>query len=163
MSDKKLLFKFDSEWQARPVVELLRSHDIQVSEITTPREYSAIVTGIGHTGVSLYVDENQLNQAQNILLEFLQRSKIQLVTDDSTSTNLVSHKNFFRRVMFFSFAGMFFLPIIFNVIAALNLRGLFKHEPSVLKKSFAVTCFCLGWIVAGFELYWIAVNYLIKF
>ena len=162
MSEKKLLFQFDSEWQARPAVETLKSNGIEVHEITTPREYSSIVTGIGQTGVSLYVDESQFNQAQSILLELLQRSKIQLVADEPPQPEAASQKNYFRRVMFFSMAGMFFLPIIFNFIAALNLSGLFRYETSSLKKTLAIICFCLAWVVAGFEFYWIILNYIIK-
>jgi hypothetical protein len=158
---RKVLFKFDSQWQAQIVAEILKNEGIASQELRGAREYTSIVTGIGEPAVEILVEEQDFAKAQSILLAYFQRSKIRLVEDEPAAEAKKTPK-YFRRVMFLSLASMVLLPVILNIFAAFNLGPMFESETSKVKKTIALAIFSVSLIVSGIELYWIVTQFLIQ-
>ena len=159
---RKVLFKFDSQWQAQIVAELLKNEGIDSYELRGAREYSSIVTGIGEAAVEVLVDENDFAKAQSLLLAYFQRSKIRLVEDEPAAVESKKTPKYFRRVMFLSIASMVLLPVVLNIVAAFNLGPMFESESSKVKKAIALTVFSVSLLVSGIECYWIVTQFLIS-
>lgn len=150
---RKSLFKFDNQWQAQIVCEILKNQGIDAQELRGAREYSSILTGIGEAAVEVLVEEQDFAKAQSILLDYFQRSKIRLVDDEATAVEAQKTPKYFRRVMFLSVASMVLLPVVLNIVAALNVGPMFRTETSNIKKTIAMIVFCLSWVVSTFEMY----------
>lgn len=159
---RKVLFKFDSQWQAQIVAEILKNEGIASYELRGAREYTSIVTGIGEPAVEILVDEPDFAKAQSILLAYFQRSKIRLVEDEVSTPESKKTPKYFRRVMFLSLASMVLLPVVLNIFAAFNLGPMFESETSKTKKAMALAVFCLSLLVSGIECYWIVTEILIQ-
>jgi hypothetical protein len=158
----KVLFKFDSQWQAQIVAEILKNEGIESHELRGAREYTSIVTGIGEPEVEVLVDEEDFAKAQTLLLAYFQRSKISLVENEPATTESKRTPKYFRRVMFLSLASMVLLPVVLNIFAAFNLGPMFENETSKTKKAVALMMFCLSLVVSVLESYWIATEVLIQ-
>lgn len=159
---RKVLFKFDSQWQAQIVAEILKNEGISSHELRGAREYSSIVTGIGEPAVEILVEEQDFAKAQSLLLAYFQRSKIRLVDDEPTAAEAKKTPKYFRRVMFLSLASMVLLPVILNIVAAFNLGPMFESETSKIKKAVALAVFSLSLLVSGIECYWLVTQILIQ-
>lgn len=159
---RKVLFKFDSQWQAQIVADILKNEGIASHELRGAREYTSIVTGIGEPALEILVDEQDFAKAQTLLLAYFQRSKISIVDDEHLISEAKRTPKYFRRVMFLSVASMVLLPLILNIVAAFNIGPMFKYETSSVKKTIALTTFCISFFVSGLELYWIVTSFLIQ-
>ncbi len=92
--------------EAHLLKDLLKSHGIECNVIGS-RNYSSIVLGGSEGRYTIYVPEQQMNDARRLLRELR-------VTDASATSDIPQTPNSFRRAIFFAFAATLILPIVFN-------------------------------------------------
>ena len=136
-----LLTKFDFAWQADGLAEKLDAAGIKSTLISRPREYAVLVTGGPVDPVDVYVSENNLAQAKQILNDSIS-SKL----DDEVIQN--TENNYFKKVIIYSIFSFMFLPLVFNYAATVNFIKLSKQPAMLFKKIFAFSFLIFSWILA---------------
>ena len=155
---KNLVFQSENQWQVDLVQNILLNEHIRSTPVLAAREYSQIVTGIGQAQIKLYVGDEDAEKAQRLVKRYLNSPQLSLVTDELKEEETAlkfNDKNYFRRVMFLSVAGLFSIPIIFNILATYYYLKLLKQPVSERKKTTALVVLILCWIGVAVILNWI--------
>lgn len=143
---RKLLHRFEHPWQAEIFQGLLKQEGIDSFAIEGAREYATIVTGIGQPLTELFVDEADMEAAQKALSAYLRKPHLHVVEDPPVES-IEKPTNHFRKILFFSFAGAVFLPVVLNIFAVLHLLKLLKMKDETLWTKFiAVAVTAGGWL-----------------
>lgn len=154
--DKKLVHHFDYSWQGQHFCSVLTEAGIDGSLISVPREYSNIIAGGYSDPVDVYVDARNYEKAKGLLTEFFADQETELREGKQESSVQSSPEtNYYKRVITFSLVGIFFLPVVGNLMAAVNLARLQKQRLSNGKIFFAFVIFFVCAVIALVEAYWI--------
>jgi hypothetical protein len=151
---RKFLHKFEHSWQAEIVKNLLEDNGINSVNLMGSRDYVDIVTGMGQVPTEIHVEEECFQEAQKILTNYFNRPILKIVDGNSLNFEEKSPKDDFRKIAFLSVAAVFFLPLVFNVLATLKLQKYLKQDHPLKRKLFTVTIVGLGWLGSLFILYW---------
>ena len=153
---KQLLAKFDNNWQADAVKNLLSERQIAYYEIKSSREYVSILTGIGQGFTELYVDADQLSDAKSIYEGYRKATSLHLVSTDQISEQKDARpQEYYRKVVFLSLASLILFPILFNLIATWNFKLLWNNKIEQHRRVSAVLVLVACWLLAGVEAWWI--------
>lgn len=79
---KKRIVTLDHIWEADAIKNLLAEKHIAYYEIKKPREYMEIYAGTANDRVEIYVDEEQLSEAQKVLAIYRQNTGLHLVEEE---------------------------------------------------------------------------------
>jgi hypothetical protein len=100
---------------------------------------------MGGNAFDVMVDEADHSKANAVVQRFFMSSQSQF--DEPSGS-----KNYFRRVIVFSFIGIILLPLVFNWIATLNYISLRKQGPSVGRLVTATVILISCWLIALAEI-----------
>lgn len=151
----KKLHRFDVPWQADMMASELEQVGIKCDTKPASREYVAILTGMGFTPTDLYVDEDNLTKAKVLLQKFLSKAHTNIKLVENSESKPIT-PNYYRRVLFFSLASIVTVPIIFNIVAALNFREMLKKKSSTFQdKMIAGFVMTVSTAVAVLFAFWI--------
>lgn len=78
---KKRLITLDHIWEADAIKGLLADQQIAYYEIKKPRDYMEIYAGTVGEKVEIYVDEEQLPEAQKVVANYRQNTGLHLVEE----------------------------------------------------------------------------------
>lgn len=129
-----LLCRLNNQWEVDGLMAQLSDSGIQGEVVSKAREYTNIITGMGNGSFVIYVRPEDFLRAKNL--------------NPATEID-PPHKNYFKRVVFFSFLATIFFPLVFNVVATINYRML-QRDPTIspLKKWLGLFVLLGGWVLS---------------
>lgn len=89
---KKRLITLDHIWEADAIKGLLADQHIAYYEIKKPRDYMEIYAGTVGEKVEIYVDEEQLPEAQKVVANYRQNTGLHLVEEADVAAVAQSKK-----------------------------------------------------------------------
>jgi hypothetical protein len=161
---EKLLRQFEHSWQAQIALEELEAINIKSRVETKPREYSSILLGGANDSIRIFVAESDFIRAADCIDKSLSRDVEGLDNSVGDLGNAGDEDkpvtNYFKRVILFSIMGNLILPLVFNFVATMNYLKLNKESSSFFLKTFALVFVLVSWVIAIYEVYFFASNYL---
>ncbi len=89
---KKRIVTLEHVWEVDAIKSLLADQNIAYYEIKKPREYMEIYTGTAGSRVEIYVDEEQLAEAQKVLAGYRQSTGLHSVEEEDVVASVKSQK-----------------------------------------------------------------------
>ena len=89
---KKRIVTLEHVWEVDAIKSLLADQNIAYYEIKKPREYMEIYTGTAGSRVEIYVDEEQLAEAQKVLAGYRQSTGLHSVKEEDVVASVKSQK-----------------------------------------------------------------------
>lgn len=149
LSMSKKLALFDFQWQAEAVSLELQKENIHHEINSVAREYKTVLLGGGDNATEIRVAELDYERSLKAMNRFLSSAMSNAAPNSVDRDEEVSgEKNYLKRVVIFSFLGMFMLPIVFNLVATLNYRQLVLQKNSSKRKLIGLCFLILGWILS---------------
>ena len=89
---KKRIVTLEHVWEVDAIKSLLADQHIAYYEIKKPREYMEIYAGTAGSRVEIYVDEEQLTEAQRVLAGYRQSTGLHSVEEEDVVASVKSQK-----------------------------------------------------------------------
>ena len=89
---KKRIVTLEHVWEVDAIKSLLADKHIAYYEIKKPREYMEIYAGSAGSRVEIYVDEEQLAEAQKVLAGYRQNTGLHSVEEEDVVAAVKSQK-----------------------------------------------------------------------
>ena len=136
MNNMKKILHFTSQIEAHIVVQSLRSHGYN-AEIVGGREYLSLVLGGDAGKYDILVNESDAAEA----LKFFEKTKreSQLTLVGSEESAVISSRSYLSKAVIFSLLSMTMFPLVFNIVAIMNLVYFWSAEKDLNKKILATT------------------------
>lgn len=114
---KKRIVTLEHIWEVDAIKGLLADQHIAYYEIKKPREYMEIYAGTAGERVEIYVDEEQLAEAQKVLANYRQNTGLHLVEEDDVAAVAKSKKSKLTRgrILAFVMATYIVLQVLWIV------------------------------------------------
>jgi hypothetical protein len=124
---KKRLITLDHIWEADAIKGLLADQNIAYYEIKKPRDYMEIYAGTAGEKVEIYVDEEQLAEAQKVLANYRQSTGLHIVEEADVIAVAKSKKSKLSRGRILAY-----IMVTYLVIQILWVVKIFLEHDKVL-------------------------------
>jgi hypothetical protein len=127
----KKLVHFSSKLEAHIVTQALQAQGIK-AELSGAKEYISIVMGSDLGSFDIFVDERYFDEAEVYI-----KSRQSEIT--STPHRPPTSQSYFNKAIMYSALSVVFLPVIFNIVALINLRLFLKCSDVTKNKKILLT------------------------
>lgn len=124
--------------EAQMIAEKLESIGIAV-ENRGARDYASIVTGTQQGRYEIFVDDENLGKAQDLLREM----NVNLVDAKSQTDEDRRPPDYLKRAVAFAVFGTVVLPVIFNIFSVLALKKYWQQSPKDSRTKAIITLMLL--------------------